>query len=88
MVGAPSADAQRKCREPGQTCQSNSQCCAGFCDNQTDLQVHRVPDQYCLHRERGYGQRQNVFVRVSGGQSAQRREVRVPGADLYRTGGI
>jgi hypothetical protein len=32
-VAAPGAYAARKCREIGQTCQSDAQCCTRFCDN-------------------------------------------------------
>jgi hypothetical protein len=32
-VAAPDAYAARKCREIGQTCQSDAQCCTRFCDN-------------------------------------------------------
>ena len=33
IVGAPEAFAARKCREIGETCQSDAQCCTRFCDN-------------------------------------------------------
>ena len=35
IVGAPEAFAARKCREIGETCQSDAQCCQRFCDNES-----------------------------------------------------